>query len=55
MTDIGDLAARIEASWAAVQADSGAAPDAEAVETAIAALDAGQVRIAEPRRRLAGG
>jgi 2,3,4,5-tetrahydropyridine-2-carboxylate N-succinyltransferase len=48
VTDIGDLAARIEASWAAVQADPGAAPDAEAVETAIAALDAGQVRIAEP-------
>ena len=44
----GDLAARIEASWATTTADPTAAVDVEAVEAAIASLDRGEVRVAEP-------
>ena len=43
-----DLQARVEASWAAVEADPGAEIDAEAVEAAVAMLDAGRLRVAEP-------
>lgn len=48
MTDVADIAARIEASWAAMAADPGAPLDGEAIEAAIAALDRGEVRVAEP-------
>ncbi|HEX6844641.1 MAG TPA: 2,3,4,5-tetrahydropyridine-2,6-dicarboxylate N-succinyltransferase [Actinomycetota bacterium] len=48
MSDTAELAARVEASWAALQADPAAPLDAEAIEAAIAALDAGEVRVAEP-------
>jgi 2,3,4,5-tetrahydropyridine-2-carboxylate N-succinyltransferase len=42
------LAARVEASWAAVAADRSSAVDAEAVEAAVGMLDRGEIRIAEP-------
>ena len=45
---MSDLPERIAAAWEAVQADPSASPDAEAVETAIAMLDRGEVRVAEP-------
>jgi 2,3,4,5-tetrahydropyridine-2,6-dicarboxylate N-succinyltransferase len=48
LSDIETLAGRIEASWSARQADPGAPVDVEAVEAAIAALDAGAARVAEP-------
>ncbi|MEP6759245.1 MAG: 2,3,4,5-tetrahydropyridine-2,6-dicarboxylate N-succinyltransferase [Actinomycetota bacterium] len=38
----------MEASWAATRADPTAAVDVEAVEAAIASLDRGEVRVAEP-------
>jgi 2,3,4,5-tetrahydropyridine-2-carboxylate N-succinyltransferase len=43
-----ELARRIDASWTAVQADPASPIDVEAVEDAIAALDRGEVRVAEP-------
>lgn len=42
------LAGRIDASWEAIQTDPSASPDAEAVEEALALLDAGKVRVADP-------
>lgn len=42
------LAARIEASFAECSRDPGADPDAEAVEEAIALLDRGALRVADP-------
>jgi 2,3,4,5-tetrahydropyridine-2-carboxylate N-succinyltransferase len=39
---------RITASWEAVLADPSTAPDVEAVEAAIAMLDRGEIRVAEP-------
>jgi 2,3,4,5-tetrahydropyridine-2-carboxylate N-succinyltransferase len=48
VSDTAELAARVEASWAALRADPGASLDAEAIEETIAALDAGTVRVAEP-------
>ncbi|MEX0983681.1 MAG: 2,3,4,5-tetrahydropyridine-2,6-dicarboxylate N-succinyltransferase [Actinomycetota bacterium] len=45
---MSDIEGRIEASWEALQADPEAPLDAEAVEAAIAMLDRGQVRVAEP-------
>ena len=46
MSDVHDLAERIERSWKA-HAD-GDPLDAEAVETAIGLLDRGEIRVAEP-------
>ena len=46
MSDVHDLAERIERSWKA-QAD-GEPLDAEAVETVIGLLDRGEIRVAEP-------
>jgi 2,3,4,5-tetrahydropyridine-2-carboxylate N-succinyltransferase len=46
MTDLDGLAARIEASWDALQA--GSPIDAGAVEEAIELLDRGELRVAEP-------
>ena len=48
MSDIESIASRIEASWSASQTDPAAALDEEAIEAAIALLDRGQVRVAEP-------
>jgi 2,3,4,5-tetrahydropyridine-2-carboxylate N-succinyltransferase len=45
---VSDLEARIVASWEAVQADPSTEPDAEAVEAAVAMLDRGELRVAEP-------
>jgi 2,3,4,5-tetrahydropyridine-2-carboxylate N-succinyltransferase len=42
------LAQRITATWRAVQADPTADVDGNAVEEAIAALDGGEIRVAEP-------
>jgi 2,3,4,5-tetrahydropyridine-2-carboxylate N-succinyltransferase len=44
VTELADLRARIEATYA----DPDAPPDAEAVERAIELLDAGELRVAEP-------
>jgi 2,3,4,5-tetrahydropyridine-2-carboxylate N-succinyltransferase len=49
------LAARIEGCWAALEADPGAPVDAEAVEEALALLDRGEVRVAEPDPSADGG
>ena len=43
-----ELAGRIETSWAASQANAGAAIDTDAVEAAIELLDRGELRVAEP-------
>lgn len=48
MTAVEVIAGRIEASWAATGADANAPIDEEAVEAAIAMLDRGEVRVAEP-------
>jgi 2,3,4,5-tetrahydropyridine-2,6-dicarboxylate N-succinyltransferase len=44
----GDLAQRIDSSWRALEADASAPIDTEAVEAAIALLDGGELRVAEP-------
>jgi 2,3,4,5-tetrahydropyridine-2-carboxylate N-succinyltransferase len=44
----GPLAERIAATWTAVQADPAAVVDAGSVEEAVAALDRGEIRVAEP-------
>jgi 2,3,4,5-tetrahydropyridine-2-carboxylate N-succinyltransferase len=46
--DAETVAARVERSWTATQADQGAPIDEEAVEAAIAMLDVGAIRVAEP-------
>jgi 2,3,4,5-tetrahydropyridine-2,6-dicarboxylate N-succinyltransferase len=46
--DAETVAARVEESWTATQADQGSPIDEEAVEAAIAMLDAGAIRVAEP-------
>ena len=46
--NLRDLAARIDATWDAVEGDPRAEPDREAVEHVIALLDRGEVRVAEP-------
>ena len=46
MSDVHDLAERIERSWKAQT--NGEPIDAEAVETAIGLLDRGEIRVAEP-------
>ena len=51
MSDAEQIAARVEESWNATAADPTAPIDAEAVETAIAMLDRGEVRVAEPDGR----
>lgn len=48
MSDVDELSARIEATWAARSVDSSVAIDAEAVEAAIAMLDRGEIRVSEP-------
>ncbi len=48
MTEVGELAGRIEASWEAVAADPSAAIDTAAVEATVDLLDRGEVRVAEP-------
>ncbi len=48
MSDVEELSARIEATWAARSVDSSAPIDAEAVEAAIAMLDRGEIRVSEP-------
>jgi 2,3,4,5-tetrahydropyridine-2,6-dicarboxylate N-succinyltransferase len=48
MSDVEAIAARIGESWNATAADPTAPIDAEAVEAAIAMLDRGEVRVAEP-------
>jgi 2,3,4,5-tetrahydropyridine-2-carboxylate N-succinyltransferase len=48
VTDLADLARRIEGSWEALALDPAAALDAEAVEATIDLLDRGEVRVAEP-------
>jgi 2,3,4,5-tetrahydropyridine-2-carboxylate N-succinyltransferase len=44
---VSDLAARVEASWDAIQRDPSAVVDEDAVHEVIAALDAGRLRVAE--------
>jgi 2,3,4,5-tetrahydropyridine-2,6-dicarboxylate N-succinyltransferase len=44
----GSLAERITATWQQAQAEPSSAIDATAVEEAIAALDRGEIRVAEP-------
>jgi 2,3,4,5-tetrahydropyridine-2-carboxylate N-succinyltransferase len=46
--NLRDLAARIDATWDALESDDRAEPDREAVEQAIALLDRGEIRVAEP-------
>ena len=46
--NLRDLAARIDATWDALESDDRAEPDREAVDQAIALLDRGEVRVAEP-------
>jgi 2,3,4,5-tetrahydropyridine-2-carboxylate N-succinyltransferase len=48
VSDIEAIAARIEASWKATAAGATAPIDEEAVQAAIAMLDRGEVRVAEP-------
>ncbi len=48
MTDVEAVAARVDASWSAAEADPDAPLDEEAIEEAIAMLDRGTVRVAEP-------
>ncbi|MGZ8580288.1 MAG: 2,3,4,5-tetrahydropyridine-2,6-dicarboxylate N-succinyltransferase [Actinomycetota bacterium] len=48
MSDVEELSARIEATWAARSFDSSVPIDAEAVEAAIAMLDRGEIRVSEP-------
>jgi 2,3,4,5-tetrahydropyridine-2-carboxylate N-succinyltransferase len=48
VSDVRTIAARVGASWEALQADPAAVLDADAVEAAIAMLDTGEVRVAEP-------
>ncbi|MGZ8613970.1 MAG: 2,3,4,5-tetrahydropyridine-2,6-dicarboxylate N-succinyltransferase [Actinomycetota bacterium] len=48
MSDVEELSARIEATWAARSLDSSVPIDAEAVEAAIAMLDRGEIRVSEP-------
>jgi 2,3,4,5-tetrahydropyridine-2,6-dicarboxylate N-succinyltransferase len=48
VTDLDDLALRIEGSWERLARDPGAELDADAVESAIDLLDRGEVRAAEP-------
>jgi 2,3,4,5-tetrahydropyridine-2-carboxylate N-succinyltransferase len=48
MSDAEAISARIEESWNATVADPTAPIDVEAVEAAIAMLDRGEVRVAEP-------
>ncbi len=47
MIETEALAGRIEASWVAGSADPAASIDIEAVESAVAKLDRGQIRVAE--------
>jgi 2,3,4,5-tetrahydropyridine-2,6-dicarboxylate N-succinyltransferase len=48
MTGGEDIAGRIEETWTATHADPESPIDAEAVEAAIAMLDKGEIRVAEP-------
>ena len=48
MIDVDAVAARVDASWSAAEADPNAPLDEEAVEAAIAMLDRGTLRVAEP-------
>jgi 2,3,4,5-tetrahydropyridine-2,6-dicarboxylate N-succinyltransferase len=48
VTDVEAVAARVDASWSAAEADPDAPLDEEAIEEAIAMLDRGTVRVAEP-------
>jgi 2,3,4,5-tetrahydropyridine-2-carboxylate N-succinyltransferase len=46
--DTADLAERIAGSWRRLEGDPAASIDVEAVEAAVALLDAGELRVAEP-------
>jgi len=55
VSDVSELAGRIERSWNTLSDDPSAPIDAAAVESAIELLDRGQVRVAEPDGTRGGG